>query len=306
MAGILNGAYDMHVHAGPDVIRRKMDDLELAESYQKAGMKGFVIKSHYFDTAGRACLVRKLYPNLQVAGTIAMNRSVGGLNPEAVRQAARYGIKLVFMPTMDADNMFTWQQRTADTTQTDAAKTQPPADDIKAQTGTGTAATTQKPVMPKGIRILEDGKLAPPVDEILDIIRDNDLVLCSGHIAPEETLALFERAREMGVRKMIATHVEWPPTKASIAQQKQYVSCGAYIEHCIINILGGSLTIEELVGQVREIGAAHMILSTDLGQYENPEPAAAFAQYAAKMLESGLREEELRAMIADNPAHLLK
>ena len=139
MNELLHGAYDMHVHAGPDVIDRKMDDLELAAAYKAAGMKGFVIKSHYFDTAGRAYLVRKLYPELMAVGTLVLNHSVGGLNPEAVEKAAKYGVRLVFMPTMDAWNML----------HTEGA-----------------------------IRVLTEEGLDPAVDEILDLVRENDLILC--------------------------------------------------------------------------------------------------------------------------------
>ena len=266
MKELLKGAYDMHVHAGPDVIQRKMDDLELAAAYKAAGMKGFVIKSHYFDTAGRAYLVRKLYPELNAVGTLVLNHSVGGLNPAAVEKAAEYGVRLVFMPTIDAWNM---------------------SHD------------------PSSIRILKDGRLADGIDEILEIIRDKDMILCSGHIAPEETLALFTRAQEKGLRRLIATHVEWPPVRASLEMQKRYVDCGAFLEHCVINILAGSLSVEELAAQIREIGAEHMILSTDLGQASNPEPAAAFGECAAHLLDAGVSENELRAMIAVNPERLI-
>ena len=266
MKQILQGAYDMHVHAGPDVIDRKMDDLELAAAYKAAGMKGFVIKSHYFATAGRAYLVRKLYPELDAVGALVLNRSVGGLNPAAVEKAAEYGVRLVFMPTMDAWNMLHTES---------------------------------------SIRVLRDGQLADGIEEILDIIRDKDMILCSGHIAPEETLALFTRAQEKGLRRLIASLVEWPPVRASLDMQKRYVECGAFLEHCVINILAGSLSVEELAAQIREIGAAHMILSTDLGQASNPEPAAAFAEYAGLLLDAGVSENELRTMIAANPEQLI-
>lgn len=66
-AELLEGAYDLHVHTGPDVNERKLDDLEMAERIFRIGMKGFGIKSHYFCTAERARLVKKLYPGVQPA-----------------------------------------------------------------------------------------------------------------------------------------------------------------------------------------------------------------------------------------------
>ena len=158
---------------------------------------------------------------------------------------------------------------------------------------------------PSPIRILKDGQPVPEVDQILDIIKDNNMVLCSGHISPEETLALFKRAQEKGLRKLIATHVEWPQTGASFDMQKKYVSCGAYLEHCVINIMGGALSVKELTGQIHEIGAEHMILSTDLGQASNPDPVRALEEYASELLDAGVTKEDLRTMIVTNPAKLL-
>ena len=51
MREILKNAYDLHVHVAPDVIPRKCDDRELAQRIQSAGMKGCVIKCHYFETS---------------------------------------------------------------------------------------------------------------------------------------------------------------------------------------------------------------------------------------------------------------
>ena len=246
MNRILEGAYDMHVHTAPDVIDRRMDDLDLAVAYKAAGMKGFVIKSHYFDTAGRAYLIRGLFPGLHAVGAIVLNRSVGGLNPEAVRMAAQYGAGVVYMPTVDAYNM----------------------------SGSGSA-----------IRVYDGGSLDPAIDEILDIVRDHDMVLCSGHIAPQETLALFERA--------------------GVPMQRRFTECGAFLEHCVINLIGGDLTISDLVEQIHEIGAEHMVLSTDLGQAHNPAPYEALEEYADKLLRAGVTEEELRMMLVTNPARLL-
>ena len=91
MSKLLEGAYDLHVHAAPDVVRRKMDDMELAKSYAEAGMKGFLIKAHYFNTEGRAYHVRKAFPGLKVLGSLVLNNSMGGLNPYAVCQGGMLG-----------------------------------------------------------------------------------------------------------------------------------------------------------------------------------------------------------------------
>src|SRR5580698_7672301 len=98
------GGYDLQVHVAPDVIARRIDDLDLAKEFLAAGLKGFVLKSHYFPTAERAQVVTKAVPGIQAYGAIALNHSIGGLNPVAIELAGRSGCKIVWMPTVDAAN----------------------------------------------------------------------------------------------------------------------------------------------------------------------------------------------------------
>ena len=62
----------------------------------------------------------------------------------------------------------------------------------------------------------------------------------------------------------------------------------------------------DLAAQIREIGAQHMVLSTDLGQTVNPEPAAMFEEYVRRLVEAGVTEEEMRQMIVQNPSYLVE
>src|ERR1700681_182282 len=100
----LQGAYDLQVHVAPDVIERRVDDLDLAKEFLGRGLKGFVLKSHYFPTAERAKVVTKAVPGIAAYGAITLNHSVGGLNPVALELAGRSGCKIVWMPTVDAAN----------------------------------------------------------------------------------------------------------------------------------------------------------------------------------------------------------
>src|SRR5438046_1969404 len=100
----LEGAYDLQVHVGPDVISRRIDDIDCAKEFLAHGMKGFVLKSHYIQTGERAQVVTKAVPGSKVYGAITLNHSVGGLNPVAVELAGRTGCRIVWMPTVDAEN----------------------------------------------------------------------------------------------------------------------------------------------------------------------------------------------------------
>src|SRR5262249_29692029 len=80
----IQGAYDLQVHVAPDVIERRTDDIDLAKDFLARGLRGFVLKSHYIPTAERAKVVAKAVPEIESYGAIALNHSVGGLNPVAI------------------------------------------------------------------------------------------------------------------------------------------------------------------------------------------------------------------------------
>ncbi len=100
----LEGAYDLQVHVGPDVITRRIDDIDCAREFLARGMRGFVLKSHYVQTGERVQVVTKAVPGSHIYGAVTLNHSVGGLNPVAVELAGRTGCKIVWMPTVDARN----------------------------------------------------------------------------------------------------------------------------------------------------------------------------------------------------------
>src|SRR5437773_8894735 len=100
----VRGGYDLQVHVAPDVIERRTDDVDLARDFLAHGLRGFVLKSHYVQTAERAKVVARAVPGIKAYGAITLNHSVGGLNPVALEIAGRSGCRIVWMPTVDAEN----------------------------------------------------------------------------------------------------------------------------------------------------------------------------------------------------------
>src|SRR5438309_12049766 len=78
--GLLQGTFDTHVHAGPDLLPRKFNDIDLAHLAQERGFGGIVLKSHHAITADRATLIRLMFPGVKFYGAIALNNPIGGLN----------------------------------------------------------------------------------------------------------------------------------------------------------------------------------------------------------------------------------
>ncbi len=291
-AELLKGAYDLHVHSGPDVMPRKLDDLELAERVQKSGMKGYVIKSHYFCTAERAKIIHKIFPKVNVVGALSLNNSVGGLNPMAVEMAARAGARLIWMPTVDATN------------EQDHLKVHKPEK-------LPYWAKLQMEMIAQGktassISILDDGQLKSKVIEILDIIAQYNLVLATGHLGREETLALAKAARNRKVKKVVITHPDFPSTLLSKEEQKDLAQMGAYVEHCFTTPQTNKTTWEAVYEQVRFVGPDHCVLSTDLGQPQGLYPDEGLKLFAENLLNHGFSAEEIKTMVVENPTFLLE
>src|SRR2546429_6937447 len=93
----LQGAYDLQVHVAPDVIARRIDDIDCAREFLAHGMKGFVLKSHYIQTGERAQVVAKAVPGSKIFGAITLNHSVGGVNPGAAPVARPPGCQITLV-----------------------------------------------------------------------------------------------------------------------------------------------------------------------------------------------------------------
>ena len=103
---MVKGTIDIHIHTGPSTFfPRLMDDYEIAQDAQKAGLRAIVLKSHFSPTTVRAAVMNKLFENIEVFGGIALNQSIGGLNLEAVRVALKQGCKIIFMPTVSVNEV---------------------------------------------------------------------------------------------------------------------------------------------------------------------------------------------------------
>lgn len=56
------------------------------------------------------------------------------------------------------------------------------------------------------VELDESGALLPQIDKILALIKGHDMVLCSGRITPAETKAVFQRAADLGISRLVVTH----------------------------------------------------------------------------------------------------
>ncbi len=163
-AQTLNGAIDIHAHADPDGVPRKLDAVDLARLAKEAGMRAIVLKNHYEPTASLAYIVRKEVPGIEVFGGISLDLTVGGVNPAAVEWMTKirggYG-RVIWLPTFDAEAQV---KRTGQ----------------------------QRPFAP----VVRDGKVVPEVAEVIAIAARNNLVLETGHSSGSEDLVIIDAIRD--------------------------------------------------------------------------------------------------------------
>jgi predicted metal-dependent phosphotriesterase family hydrolase len=293
MRDLIKGAYDLHVHSAPDVLPRKMDDIEMAQRIIAAGMAGYAIKSHYFCTSERAQLVNKMFPECHTIGAITLNSSVGGINPTAVEMAARSGAKIVWFPTCDSEHEL------SHVFNGDPNKKLPYWAQIIIQ-------LKEDGIKTPTIKLLNDsGKLKDEVYDVIDVIAKNNIILATAHSSHEETFALVKAAYERKVEKIIITHVDFPTTFYTIDEQKELAKYGAYMEHCYTTYATGKIDFETTLDQIRAIGADRVILGTDLGQKTALYPDEGLLDFATKLYDNGFTENEIRKMTVDNNTKLI-
>ena len=277
MSELLKGAYDLHVHTGPDVVARKCSDLELADRMRAAGMAGGVLKSHYLDTAGRAGLLNELYPDLNIVGGIVLNRSVGGNNPWAVERSAQAGGRMLWFATLEARAYPEYHQRN-----------NPVKQDLSSY-----------------ITVVDEkGRLLPEVLDVLDVAAKYHLVTGTGHVSAEEGMLLVREGQRRGVQ-MVVTHSELPSNLYSNEQLAEAVRLGAVVEHSYITPYTDRVTWDALAEMIRTTGCENVFLSTDLGQPKNPYFDEGLEAFAIELMKQGFSEDDINMMIKTVPARLI-
>jgi len=271
-AQTLNGAIDMHAHADPDGFPRKIDAIDLARLAKQRGMRAIVLKNHYEPTASLAYIIRKEVPGIEVFGGISLDLTVGGVNPAAVEWMTKvkggYG-RVVWLPTFDSEAQVKLSKQ-------------------------------QRPFAP----VVRNGKVVPEVAQVIAIAARNNLVLETGHSSGSEDLVIIQEAKRQGVQRVMVTHaLTNPGGPLTLSEIQQAARLGAYIE-----LVYGGLSEDLLrkdVEVIRAVGASSVVLSTDLGQPNNPiHPDGLLAMYKGLMAH-GIPAADIVQMSQTNPAKLL-
>ena len=286
---LTDGMIDFHVHTYPDNFDRVVSGAEAAQTAKDRGLRAVVLKGGAFETMTRAAQARAAVAGIEVFGGVVFNWPSGGINPAAVQAmlqfrgggAEKLG-RVVWMPSLNARNH---HQR------------------------------FNVPTPP--VEVFDGTNLLPAVREVLALCAQNDLVLETCHLAPQEALALIREAKAAGVQKIVCTHADYDPINMSIDEQKEAAGLGAFIEHAYIGVFLGpdspaerfrtwrGATVEQMAAAIKAVGAGSCILSSDLGAAPLVIPAEGYAAFVQGLQELGVTDAELDQMARQNPAALL-
>lgn len=287
---LLQGACDLHIHGGPDIVPRRQDIIDIAEEARNAGMAAVVFKDHNTNTADRAYLASKVVDGIKVYGGIVLNRSVGGFNIHAVDMAIKLGAKIVWMPSVDAAYTIGKVMVTDETPWLKSIVWMDKPND--------------------GLTIFQnddESTILPEVKEILSLMRGTDVILDTCHLCAREAYALVKEAKAMGLEKIVVSHPNCSVNKMTIQEQKELAAMGAYLTYAFLPCMpmydGQKPT--EIAEMIRQVGAKHAVLISDFGQSQNPSVVEGMRMFITHMLLAGISETDVQLMVRDNPQWLL-
>jgi hypothetical protein len=286
---ILKGGIDPHVHSGPSIAPRALDHLELVRQMSEAEFAAVVTKDHDYAGVATAALIQKHHPELhtKIFSGIVLNNVVGGINPYAVEHTAAMGGKIVWMPTLAAENHLRWE-KTANFAHPASTQKMRPAAPV--------------PVLDANKNVLDS------VKEVLDIIAKSEMVLASGHLHVSETWVVFEEAQRRGVKRLIFTHPE-DIVDASLNDVRGVAAMGAMVEHSLAFFLEGSKfktrSAEDMRQQIEAAGIESTILCSDLGQVGVFSPLEGFRRAVELCFDLGYQDEDIHKMVSSNAARVL-
>lgn len=286
----VEGMIDFHVHTSPDTFDRTVDSAVAARTARAMGMRAIVLKGGAFETVTRAAQANAdVGGAIQVYGSVVLNWPTGGINAAAVeamvthRGAGTEGLgRVVWLPSINARNH---HERFG--------------------------------IPHPGVEVFNGTRLVSAMREILAMCAEHGLVLQTGHLSAQETLAVIREARAAGVEKIVCTHADYDPINMTIEEQREAARLGAYIEHDYIGVFLGpgspverfrswrGASIEQMAAAIRAVGAERCILASDLGAAPLVKPAEGYLAFVQKLRALGLTDRELDLMGRRTPAQLL-
>jgi len=280
---LLKGAIDCHIHAYPDFVHRSQDMIQIAVEASKCGMRAIAFKDHWNVSATSAYLTQRYIDEMIKRGELS-NRvlvlggagTCHGMRPEYIRVALQYpNFKMIWFPTFTSLGF--WRG----------------------------AGQPEK----GGVRLVaEDGKVLPEVKQIMEMAAEKKVGIGFGHTDFQELLPLAKLAKEIGVRATL-DHPLLELNKLLLDEMKQLrdlgVYVGTYCQPMIPSLYQPVADPMETIRTIKQIGPDRCIIGSDFGQVLHLDAVDGMRVFIRALLGFGIKEQEVKVMLQDNPARLM-
>lgn len=286
---LLRGAIDLHRHGYPELGLDQRtplsDEMDLVRC-RESGFRGVVLKSHMWPTVGRVYHLQRAVPELAVLGSITLNPVAGGFSPLAVESAAAQGARVVFMPTWGARN-----------------------DIARGGFSTHVLAELFENVdldAAAGMTAIDGaGRLLPAVRDVLGVAAENRMVVFTGHLSVDESLAIADSG--LAEDRLVFSHPDSDSVGASRADIRAMAERGATIELCALGLHPriARVTPEQFAQVLDDVSPARCVLTSDYFFEWAPPSSDSIFTLVEALLAVGVDARDIRAMVCTLPARLL-
>lgn len=285
----LDGAIDIHVHAGPEVFPRIGDAVEVARRARESSMAGVVFKCHNQPSMTHAYFARRAVPEIETWGGIVLNGFVGGINPTAVAAALDLGARIVWMPTMHARNHV---REFGAESYGISPLTLPPGARLQA-----------------GLTVLDEtGALSAEARDVIDLAGQYRAAVATGHLGEDEIRAVAQACTAREIR-CVVTHAFFPRHSAEflveVARAGAFIEVAAIVAFPMAHHLGHGMTLAQARDLIEKVGHERVVISSDAGQAYQPWPADVLQTFLRYLETVGVAREKLREMITERPRQIL-
>jgi hypothetical protein len=285
-------AIDLHCHIDLEfsttAFRKREPEWEWLPKAEALGMRGIVLKSHWWPTAVATPYIRALYQGpVEPYSSIVLNPVAGGTELWAVESAAALGARMVFLPTWGSCH------------------------DLRVQ---GHIVRNVLPHIYETFHVEqiagssfldEEGALAPRGRELIAFCHERDLTLGTGHVSWQESLAVIEEAHARGYQRVVFTHPLSGGIETPLDAAQRAAALGAWIEVCWTNVAPGRMDPVAVVEWIKAVGVEQVVVSTDYFRTAQPSPPELFRLLLGTLYDAGLTASEIRTVAALNPARAL-
>lgn len=159
------------------------------------------------------------------------------------------------------------------------------------------------------MRLCSDaGQVLPEVNEILEMAAEKKVGIGFGHTDFQELLPLARLAKDIGCRATL-DHPLLELNKLLLDEMKQLrdlgVYVGTYCQPMIPSLYQPVADLMETIRTIKEIGPNRCIIGSDFGQVLHMDAVGGMRVFIRALLGFGIKPDEVKIMLKDNPAKLM-